>query len=295
MKSRYPELQFIEFVDTTIKQKFIADNKEEVSTKALALESKWDAYRVRTDADMVRYAMELVEYGNRHFSSCRRLIHSINEGRKKQEERRKKGKATDRTFDQVLFICHDRSSGFDSEAWDNRGHICANFCKPTGWLDGTGKLWEVPALVMIYHELGHYLQYVTRPEWYEAQSKLESANHHPLDYENVPQNEHPICREIGMGVRQRYEDMHELDHEDFKGMTVHYASLPRNRYFKFAVEPAEAREGREKEKALRTGAPVAVGKLPGGGAKFSKGSLAAKPKIVFTPPPLPPKPGGPNQ
>jgi hypothetical protein len=93
------------------------------------------------------------------------------------------------------------------------------------WKDKMELVWYVPMLLVIYHELGHYAQYVSMPEEYDelSKSKLEKEDH-ILDAWNLPAHEYPICEEIGMSIREKYLDMQEASAPQFASKAMSYAT-----------------------------------------------------------------------
>jgi hypothetical protein len=155
------------------------------------------------------------------------------------------------------------------------GTIAVNLRTRAGWLDGAGDLWYVPVLVIIYHELGHYLQYVSNPAEYERAANHEAqGGQHLLDAMNLPDNEYPLCREIGIGRRELYTDMHELNHPAFANKTINYSKrIPRDIEFAAAEEPAAVRNARlraEQEARNRLGLGKPIGKLKNPFNPFAK-------------------------
>lgn len=95
---------------------------------------------------------------------------------------------------------------------------------PTGRLIPGGK-WEgqagggkgpLPLGVSLYHELGHAMQNVQTPEWYEEMTKKYMFDGTPaktkkfvqleIEHQNLAQHEIPICRELGLPYRMKYDD-----------------------------------------------------------------------------------------
>jgi hypothetical protein len=242
-----PDLKFIHFVD----------NLDQVKAKnTLALERiLGDSWKARTDRKMLAYAQELIVYGNTHLSSCRDIIALILQTRKYVEN----PFSEDGSWPPVNFFVHDANSGFDSEAGlDGGGSIYVNLCARAGFKDKHGKLWYVPMLLVIFHELGHYLQYLSNPKYYNKVAEHPDENrHHLLDAMNLPDNEYPICRDLGMGIREQYLDMQDLNSPQFRGVTVNYTKHLSRKHardehgFIPATEPEEVREKREKLERLR--------------------------------------------
>lgn len=237
------------------------DNKSSInpSVRSTVLGTEWKA---RDDPNMIRHAVKLVQYGHDRFHACRDIITRINNVRAKTGVS-KPGIGIRR----LNFVLHDEISGFDSEAgMDGCGTICVNLMTRAGWLDQRGDLWYVPTLLIIYHELGHYLQYISNPAEYERAAQHEAqGGQHLLDAMNLPDNEYPLCAEIGMGRRELYTDMHELNHPSFANKKInHSVRIPRDKNFKAAEEPADVRKKREfaEQKALADkGLGRPVGKL----------------------------------
>jgi hypothetical protein len=252
------DLKFIKFID----------NKNIIITKTPEARERMlgTAWKLRTELPMVRYLMALVEFGNAHFSSCRDIICRINTLRKQRNP-----SSSDGSWPQVNLMAHDEISGFDSEAGDDgAGAICVNLLGRYAWKDKTGKLWYVPQLIVVFHELGHYLQYLYNPKYYNevAASPIE-GQHHLLDAMNMPDNEYPICRDLNMGVREYYLDMQEVRAPQFAGLELNYTRVLEKKYardehgFSPATEPEDSVRAREAQERLAREKRGAVG-LGGG-------------------------------
>lgn len=106
---------------------------------------------------------------------------------------------------------------------------------PTGNLKPSSK-WEgqtssnkgdLPLGVSLYHELGHAMQNVQNPEWYEEMTKKyidfkiksdaggKDASDYgkkkkfyqlEIEHQNMSHHEIPICRELGLPFRTHYDD-----------------------------------------------------------------------------------------
>jgi hypothetical protein len=217
MRLAQDALNFIEFIDNR--------NIVNPSVRRTVLGTAWKA---RTEPDMIRHAVYLVQWGYQNLNACRDIITRIN-----------KLRGTIGVSNAGLgvrpvnFVLHDEISGFDSEAgMDKCGTICVNLSTRAGWLDINKNLWYVPVFLIVYHELGHYLQYLSNPAEYERAANHEAATGmHLLDAMNLPDNEYPICREIGIGVRELY-------------------TVPRDKEFLLAQEPDDVRRAREHQEQL---------------------------------------------
>jgi hypothetical protein len=89
--------------------------------------------------------------------------------------------------------------------------------KPGGkWEGQTGRNGgDLPLGVSLYHELGHAMQNVQTPEWYDEMTKKFLYSGSPKDkkfvqleieHQNMAQHEIPICRELGLPYRMKYTD-----------------------------------------------------------------------------------------
>lgn len=224
------------------------------------LGTKW---KVRTEISMIREAQNLLKLGLTKFATCRDIVNRINTIRNSMET----------PPAPVYLILHDEISGFDSEGGPG-GSICINMCTNAGWRasrklggnwDQFGPVWRVPILLIIYHELGHYLQYLSNPDYYTTVSKhADEQTHHLLDVMNLPDNEYPLCVELEMGRREYYGDMKDLSSPDFRGHPIAYTrKIPLDKEFALAEKPEsvkeqEAREARAKMDLLSAASGIVV-------------------------------------
>ena len=83
------------------------------------------------------------------------------------------------------------------------------------WVGQTHSSTPLPLGVSLYHELGHAMQNVQTPEWYEEMTKSFLFSGTPKDkkfvqleieHQNMAQHEIPICRELGLPYRMKYTD-----------------------------------------------------------------------------------------
>ncbi len=188
------------------------------------------SWGLRKDKALQKFVKDVIEYGYDNIAACKNIIDLINENRKNNENPfNSSGEWCD-----LYVVANDAVSGFDSEAGVNGcGSILLNMTTPAAWLDEKGLMWYVPMLLVVYHELGHYNQYVSMPEEYDeiSKSKLEKESH-VLDAWNLPGHEYPICKEIGMGIRKEYLDMQESSAPRFAKKVVNYASNIEEAYAK---------------------------------------------------------------
>ena len=66
---------------------------------------------------------------------------------------------------------------------------------------------QIPALVVLFHELGHAKQYHENKYWYlsnmEVLDEMNVAYH--IEYDNMQRHEDPLLREMDLPIRQKYE------------------------------------------------------------------------------------------
>jgi len=71
----------------------------------------------------------------------------------------------------------------------------------------SGVDYTIPALVCLYHELGHAKQFHENKIWYNSavtvRDTMGVAWH--IEYDNLYKHEDPLLREMGIPIRQRYE------------------------------------------------------------------------------------------
>lgn len=70
-----------------------------------------------------------------------------------------------------------------------------------------GHDYTIPALVCLYHELGHAKQYYEKKIWYNSAITVRDSMGVPyqIEYDNLHQHEDPLLREMGIPIRKRYE------------------------------------------------------------------------------------------
>lgn len=93
---------------------------------------------------------------------------------------------------------------FDDETntvWFDRDH------KGLPHLVDKGKDHTVPALVCLFHELGHAKQFHENKIWYQSAVKTKDAMGvaYQIEYDNLQKHEDPLMREMGLPIRKRYE------------------------------------------------------------------------------------------
>lgn len=70
-----------------------------------------------------------------------------------------------------------------------------------------GKDYTIPALVCLFHELGHAKQYKENSTWYESTVTVRDNAGVPyqIEYDNMQRHEDPLMRAMGYPIRKRYE------------------------------------------------------------------------------------------
>jgi len=67
----------------------------------------------------------------------------------------------------------------------------------------------MPLGISLMHELGHSAQYISKPQWFYNKYKLAINNNQEakllIENDNVTRYEKPICRELGLSYRDKYD------------------------------------------------------------------------------------------
>jgi hypothetical protein len=65
--------------------------------------------------------------------------------------------------------------------------------------------------IMLFHELGHAAQWITRRDWFTASTAQSDANRQPyyveIEKDNLERYERPMCIQLGEPYRWHYDDM----------------------------------------------------------------------------------------
>lgn len=78
------------------------------------------------------------------------------------------------------------------------------------------------ASVMLFHELGHFCQWLLRRQWFEANSQKSSVvdGYFPvIEADNLVCHEWPMCRELGVPSRMHYTDFFNNKEDALKRFT----------------------------------------------------------------------------
>jgi hypothetical protein len=138
------------------------------------------------DADGEEACRQMIVQGMKKYQSCQRVMSAI-------------GHTT-------LSIMCNKGVGnwYDDETntvWFDRSHPLLPH------LVSNGVDYTIPALVCLFHELGHAKQFYENRIWYRSAASQtdEMGVCYMIEYDNLHRHEDPLLREMGLPTRPRYE------------------------------------------------------------------------------------------
>lgn len=138
------------------------------------------------DKDGENYCRELIVQGMKKYKTCQMIMRVIGGTKVQIVCNKGVGNWYDEETNAVFFDRTDKSLP----------HLVS------GGVDHT-----IPALVCLFHELGHAKQFFLNPYWYKSMLTVKDSMGvaYKLEYDNLQKHEDPLLREMGLPIRRRYE------------------------------------------------------------------------------------------
>ncbi len=139
------------------------------------------------DGTAVREVKKLFEKGNK-YKTCKKILDTLEKAK------------------ETIYILPAKEVG---TVFMNHNNVATVNLSQDVSLASGNEVVKVDPLILVFHELGHAAQWVTRKQWFEeSMRKSEQANekfYKEIEDDNLKQYEYPLCKEMSQPQRFRYE------------------------------------------------------------------------------------------